>query len=155
MALPQTPPLSKILHDARQRWTRTKTTAQNVRSRAASGPISATIAVGLLDNVRTDIAYFEAVAATPGIGAYAAEQYGSGYTIGPDFTAFVSALEDVRDWIVGALPREPVNPADPTGPRHLLLQTVAADGSRTDRTFSVAQTAGLRTVLDALIATVA
>lgn len=112
------------------------------------------MALGLLDNMRTDLAYFQGVAATPGIGAYATEQYGDGYAIGPDFGAFTTALQGVVGWLIANIPREPVDALDPEGPRYLLLQTLDADGARTDRTFSTAQTAGLRTVLDALIATV-
>lgn len=154
MPLPQEAPLSEVLRDARTRWTRTKITAQNVRARSAQGPIAANMVTGLLDNLRTDLAYFEGVATVPGIGPYAEAQYGDGYAIGPDFAAFTTALQAAIDWLLAAIPRLPEDPENPEAPRYLLLQTLDEDGARVDRTFSTAQTAGLRTVLDTLIATV-
>lgn len=152
MALPNNPPLSEVLKEARQRWVQTKRISQNIRDRAASGPIPASTVLGLLDNLRTDLAYFTAVAATPNIGTYAQEQYGVTYLIGPDFTAFITAIEDTIAWIVAALPKAA---PDVNGFEWVLLQRIDVDGNRIDRTFSVAQTAGLRTILDSLIATVA
>jgi hypothetical protein len=63
-----------------------------------------------------------------------------------EFTAMESAVEDCRDWIVANLP------TDADG--YLVIRTLNADGTLTDRMFAPAQTAGLRTEIDAVLATI-
>lgn len=151
MALPFEAPLSEVLKDARVRWNQTKTLAQRLRDRSEAGPVSAETILDYLDSLVRDKAYFENVALTPGIGAYAADQY-DGYSIGADFTAFIAEIEACITWIVTALPT-----SDPDGQGNTWLLVERRDaltGAKTIRTFSSAQTAGLRTVLDSLAAMV-
>lgn len=146
MALPRQPPLQEVLREARKQWTRTADDAQGFRDRLAAGNVSAGSVLAHLEHIRNAITYFEGVAATPGISAYATDQYGSGYAIGPDFTAFITALEAVRDWIVANFPTD--------GSDYLLEKQIGPDGAVTVRQFAPAQTAALRTLLDTLVATV-
>lgn len=153
MALPSGSPLNEILTQARQRWTITKRTCERIRDQSAASPIAGNVVLGLLDNLKEDLAYFQVIATTPGLGDYASAQYADvGYDIGADFNAFMVELQNVIDWIIANIPK--ADPDGVDGPEYLLLQSLDAAGNRTNRMFSSAQTAGLRTVLDALIATV-
>jgi hypothetical protein len=151
MALPNQAPLSEVLKEARQRWTQTRRVAESIRDRSAAGPITGATVLGLMDNLRADLYYFQTVAATPGIGVYAQSQYEGAYDIGPDFTAFMAALTSTIDWIIAAAPK---TAADGNGHEWLVVQRLDPTGARIERTFSTVETAGLRTVLDTLIATV-
>jgi len=121
-----------------------KRIAQNNRDRMAAGPITAGGVLSLLDNLSGALATFQGVAGLAGIAAYAQDQLGQ--DVAPDFSAMIAEVTACRDWIVSALPKD--------GDGYLLLETMDAQGSRTERTFSTAATAGLRTALDALIATI-
>lgn len=91
---------------------------------------------------------FNAAAAVPGIAAYVAEA--RGVTTGQVTTAFndmLSAVNAAISWISTNMPK------DANG--WLLVRSMAADGAMTYRDFSPAQTAGLRTALQAVEATIA
>lgn len=83
----------------------------------------------------------------PGIGAYAKSQVDDpALDIAAEFTAMVTALDNTTAWVVANFPKD--------GNGWLLAQTMLTTGRTTDRVFSAAGTATLRTVLDALIATI-
>jgi hypothetical protein len=88
----------------------------------------------------------QALAATPGLAAYATAQYsGQGIDIVAEYTAMMTAIDAVDSWIDTNLPKDASN-------YELQYQRVA--GVRTERTFTPAQTAGLRTQLAGLIAAI-
>lgn len=115
--------------------------AINNRDALAAGNQAGEFILRILLRARQDIATLQSVSAIPGIGAYAQSQMvDETLNIGTEFSAVLAALGNVESWLETNLPRD-------NG--HLLL--INADG--TDVEFTPAQTAGLRTQLQALIDT--
>lgn len=56
----------------------------------------------------------------------------------------VAAVTAIRDWIFNNMPKQQVGG---TGPFYLAVNVLAADGSMTDRVFTPAMTAALRTLI--------
>lgn len=112
----------------------------------AAGSVDTTFFFGLLDALNGLIANLNAVKNTAGLDAYATSQV-PGYTgtMTTDITATVNAAQACIDWVVANFPAS-------TG--FLLGQSLNADGSRTMRTFTPAQTLGLRNALTSLLATI-
>lgn len=110
-----------------------------------SGTVNVNQLFQLIDNLRAPLGIFNSVASIPGIGAYAQAQFDDpGYDVVAEFTAMVNALQACIDWIVNNFP------ADAQG--FIQAYKLNADGSRTASTFSSAQTAGLASALNTLIA---
>lgn len=137
--------LSAGLQRAQSTAGNTKRIAANNHARMASGVITAGGLISLLDNLRGAHSELTTVAAMPGIADYAEEQLGV-ETVTQDFGAMLSAIETAAGWIITHLPR-----ADDGA---LKMEDMDAQGRRTERSFSTAQTAGLRSALDAVIATI-
>lgn len=92
-------------------------------------------------------AVFADAAAVPGIAAYVASQRSvTEQQVIDAFTDMDGAVEDAIGWIVNALPKNAGG--------FLLLRTIAADGAMAYRSFTPAETAGLRTILQAVEATI-
>jgi hypothetical protein len=114
----------------------------------AAGNVDTTFVFSLLDGLNGLIANLNAVKNTAGLDAYAAVQVpGYAGTMSSDITATVSAAQACIDWVVANFPKD--NTAT-----FLLAQSLNADGSRTMRSFSSAQTAGFRTALNSLLVTI-
>ena len=120
-----------------------KRIAANNRDRMASGPITAGGLFSLLDNLIGAKVQLAEAAAMPGMDEYAEAQLGQ--TVSADFDAMMQAIDDATAWIIANMPK-----AD----GYLQTETLEADGTRTERSFATADTAGLRTALDAVIATI-
>lgn len=89
-------------------------------------------------------------AAVPGIAQYVKDQEGDqGYDIAGEYTAMRAAVTAIRDWIFANMPKQAQGGTD-----YLLVQELNADGTLADRTFTPAQTASLRTLIDTFRATV-
>lgn len=91
---------------------------------------------------------FASAAAVPGIAAYVAGQRGvTEQAVVTAFNDMAGAVNAAIAWIAGNLPK------DAGG--YLLIRQIGADGALTYRQFTPAQTAGLRTALEAVEATIA
>ena len=124
----------------------TKVNCQNVRNEAAAGNIPSSRILNLFIELRQNRVQLAAAAGTSGIGAYAqAAKNLPGLDVVAEFTAMLAAFDAVTAWINANFPKD--------GSGFLLAQTLGAD-SPVDRMFSPAQTAGFRTALDSLIATI-
>lgn len=114
----------------------------------SAGAVDANYVFSLLNSLNSFIASLNALAATQGLDAYATEQVpGYAGTMSSDIAATVSAAQACIAWVVSNFPKDSTN-------TFLLSETLNADGSRTPRSFSSAQTAGFRTALNALLATI-
>lgn len=114
----------------------------DVRDLSNAGPISGNVAIALHERVIADRARLIAIRDLPGIGNYAkAQEDDPTYDVGAEFNTVVAAVEATRDWLI-------------TNVNTGSWVTFAVGGVST-KTFSSAATAGLRTQLDALIATIA
>jgi hypothetical protein len=89
---------------------------------------------------------WNAASALPGIGQYARDQIDDQLiNLGAEFTTMVTTAGGVRDWIVANFPNN-------VG--FLLERSFDVNGRMVLGTLSSAQTAGLRTELDLLIAAI-
>lgn len=112
----------------------------------AAGNVDTTFVFSLLDGLNGLIANLNAVKNTAGFDAYATAQVpGYAGTMSADITATVTAAQACIDWVVTNFP---------ANSGFLLGQSLNADGSRTMRGFTPAQTTGFRTVLNSLLATI-
>ncbi len=128
-----------------------------IRLRSIAGALDAQMAVGpstatlilddLLAELRSSRVVLIASRDTSGVLAYAREQFDDATIDLPsEFNTLIAAIDSTITWIVDNFP---------TGAGGFLERyQLAADGALTDRSFSVAQTVGLRTQLQALFAAV-
>lgn len=136
--------LQKALNDAQNQAAWIKGICQQAVI-SLTGTVDANFVFQLLDNLRAAISMLNADAAVPGIAAYAQAQFSnSGYNISAEFTAMVNDLNSVVSWVVANFPKDTGN--------FLQAYTINADGSRTAATFTSAQTAGLTSALNTVIA---
>jgi hypothetical protein len=113
----------------------------------AAGPVDTIFVFNLLDALNGLMANLNAVKNTTGLNAYATANV-PGYTgnMITDITATVNAAQACIDWVVTTFPKD--------GSGWLLGYQLNSDGTRVPRTFSTAATAGFRTALNALVATI-
>lgn len=123
-----------------------KTHATNLRAQMAAGNIEADQIVDLYRYLIQTKDRLNAVAAIPGIAQYAKDQFNNqSLDIVAEFNAMVTEIQDTIDLIVSIFPKD--------GNGYLLKDKLIATGID-NRDFTPAQTATLRTQLDALIATI-
>jgi transglutaminase-like putative cysteine protease len=117
----------------------TKLSARSAASTASSQDVLSysTLIADLLDQ-------FDTYAATPNLSTYAQAQTGNA-NIAADYATMRAAMVAARDWVVTNFPKSAT---------YLLAQQIAASGRQTLRVFTAAETAGLRTLLDTLSATI-
>lgn len=116
------------------------------RAECAAG-CSADLVLSIAQHCAQVLTILDAAAATPGLKAYAAAQYGDAvYDMVQEYQALRAALVDLRDGIVTLFPQ------DANG--WLLYQKLQADGSLQTRSFTPAQLSGLLTRLDAVLAAI-
>ena len=126
---------------------RVREQAEALRDSSAAGPVSLSEILGLHDLLATTLVRWTAIAQISGLAAYVQAQEGDpAYNVGAEFTAMASAAEGTADWIEANVPKDA---QDRVG-----TFTFEADHSRSVPQFTTAQTAGLRTQLDLLIATI-
>lgn len=135
------------LVDVDQRSVALKAEARRMRLASANDAISAGDALSLLTYLMRQRDAFAAAAALPGMPAFAAEEKRQALSeINAGFSAMLGAINGAIAWIAGALPK--------AAGGFLAIETMAADGTRTWRLFQPAETAGLRTALAAIEATI-
>lgn len=120
-----------------------KAQAQNANLSLA-GSVNSDFIYRMLDQLAGAVAALNIWKAVAGLDAYAT---GQGYvgTLSSDCTATASAATTCITWVVNNFP---------AASGFLQAYSLNADGSRTPRTFTSAQTAGLQTDLTAFIATI-
>lgn len=121
-----------------------KAQAQNALISLQGGSVPTTFIFQMLDQLAGIIAALNSWRAVVGLDAYATAQGYSG-SLTSDCGACATAATSCITWIV-------VN--FPASAGFLQAESINADGSRTQRSFTSAQTAGLQTNLQAFIATI-
>lgn len=117
---------------------------QSVRDACAAGSVSANLLIEYYLRLVQEKAANTAAAAVDGIGQWAQDMDGGvGYDVAAEFTAVNTAIDNTRNWISTNFP---------SSGGYIQKDQLTVDGV-TVRSFSSAQTAGFRTVLDALLAT--
>lgn len=149
MALP--PALTKnslayALNQVQNYAAQTKDRANSAVAVMTAGPVDTIFVFSLLDALNGLMANLNAVKNTAGLDAYATAQVPSyAGTMSSDITATVNAAQSCIDWVVANFP---------TSAGFLLGEQLNANGSRIQRSFTTAQTAGFRTALNSLLATI-
>ncbi len=124
-----------------------KRTMQTKKDQMASQTVSASFILSILKQLKRAVIVFDEVAAIDGIVEYVQAQYDDNtLNVVAEFSAMKTASDNTIAWIVTNLPKDSNN--------YLLLREIDVQGNITDRTFTSAITAGLRTQLDTLIATI-
>lgn len=142
--------LSDVLERACRVALSMKAQAQRARDRMAVGNVPSSTILDMDIVLRGFKTELQDAAATPGIVDYAQGQLGDGtLDVAAEFSAMIAGIDDTVAWIRASFP---VGSGQAAG--YLLARTWGADGP-VDRQFTPTQTEGLRTQLDALIATVA
>lgn len=125
-----------------------KQEAQSVRAAAAAAPISAELILRMTTICADVDAELVAAAAVPGIVAYVRNQRDNqSLDVAAEFTGIRTALANVVSEVATLA-------SAVTNGGFLSVINLQASGRYTWRTLSVAQTAGVRTQLDALIASI-
>ena len=140
--------LAVALEQIDQTLVQVRDLAVSVRQQAAAGPLSADVLqLGLLPRLNALVELLDGYQGLPGLGAYIAQEKGA-VVADPvaELVAARGAAAALRSWIIGAFPRH--------GDHVLLHRWDAATGQKTARTFSVAETAEMRTRIDTFTGTI-
>ena len=151
-------PTSRLRAVLARAFTNADSTAIRLRSQAggwdaqmAAGPVSASLILDdILADMRSSRATLIASRDTSGILAYVQEQFDdAAIDLPTEFAALIAAIDAVIAWVVDNFPA-----GSPGAGNWLERYQLAPDGTLTDRSFSTAQTASLRTELQALFAAI-
>lgn len=146
MAYP-TGTLSRVLEDIDRDMIALKAFCQRHKDRMAAGNVPATaILDDLYIHLKRSHAALTTAASVPGLADFArAQKNDEELDVVAEFQAVLTTVAAVASWITTNFPKD--------GNGYLLARTLGDDGP-VDRQFTPAQTATLRTALDALIATI-
>lgn len=118
--------------------------AQSFHDSLAASNVSVTFVYQALDQTRNFINNMQTWGAVNGLDAYASGQGYSG-SMAADVTTCVTAAQAMIAWVVNNFP---------TAGGFLQAESLNADGSRTLRQFTPAQTAGWQTAINNFIGTI-
>jgi hypothetical protein len=138
--------LSEAWNRARQTATSIKSRSQGLRTKSEVSLSSGDILLYSASMANAKVT-LQALAAVEGLAAYAQEQVDDNtINIVVEFNAMMAQIDATIAWVITNFPKD--------GSGFLLAQSLTAAGRTQDRSFNPAQTASLRTALDALIATI-
>lgn len=140
--------LHDVLSTLRALTGQTKSQTQNAVATMQVQNVDTDFVFQTLNRLNWLISTLNAWKDTPGLDAYATSDLPNySGTLTTDITAVISAAQACIDWVVTNFPKDSTNV-------YILAESLNQDGSRTLRQFTPAQTAGFRTVLQALISTI-
>ena len=123
-----------------------KSNMQTKKDMMAAQSVSGAFVISILVDVKSAITTFNDTSTVPGIAEYVQDQYNDdGIDVVAEFAAMKTTSENVRDWIITNLPK---------ANGYLAVRTMDATGKISDRMFSPADTANLRTQMEAVIGTI-
>lgn len=124
-----------------------KAAATQLVTDSAAGNVEAGRVVNFAANLAGYNDRFARYTVLPGLVAYVREQINDpAIDIVAEYQTMLAQINATRTWIINNFPKD--------GSGFLLYHTFGADGRLVQRTLTPAQTAGLRTQLTALIATI-
>lgn len=145
MAMP-TGLLSSALKEIDQSVIAVKGLTSAINTAATAGFISSSSIFAYYARLKAERNRLNTLQSKPGLAAYAQSQYNNGaLNIAAEFTLMFNAIDATLAWIETNLPKD--------GNGFLLISTLGTNGP-VDRQFSQAETAGFRTQLAALLATI-
>lgn len=140
-----TPSLTQAFGVLMSQTAQIKDGAANTITVLAAGPVNTGQVFNILDQLRGVLGSLNQYKNMAGLNAYmAAEVPGYAGTATDDIAALITAIQGAIDWVVTNFPKDSTN-------QWILAYGLAADGSRTQRNFSAAQTAGLRVQLQNIV----
>lgn len=148
MTLPTTSMLSSVILQIENAAGSAKVQAQGAALKLQSGNVDSIWVMNFLDQIRAIIDQIDKAAAVPGLAAYASANIPnySGDLVA-DLNTTRTAAAACITWIVNNFPKDSAS-------GYSLALIINADGSRTSRQFTPAQTVGLQTALNNFIATI-
>lgn len=140
--------LSSALNSAQAMAAGVKAQGQALSALCAAGAVAASSILTFTTMLADAKVLFNKCAAVAGLEAYAQAQVGD-LDIASEFTAMLAAIDATTAWVVANFPKDSTN-------TFLMVTSFASDntGRTQQRQFTPAQTAGLKTVVDALVATI-
>jgi hypothetical protein len=126
-----------------------KSRAVALNTACAAGNVASSVLLDFATFLADSKTVMQTASAIPGLAAYAQEQISDAtFDIAASFTAMMAQIDATTTWFIANFPKD--------GNGFLLAKTFTGDnsGRAQDRQFTPAQTATLRTVLSALIATI-
>lgn len=109
-------------------------------STALNSNITSIFALEMLNNLARAITTFNATSAIPGMQAYAQQQFGTNtYDVATEYTNMVNALVAIQNWLKTNIPSNSVS---------------IVNGVLTGNSYTPAQTAALKTLVNNAIATI-
>jgi ribosomal protein L14 len=137
--------LAIVLNGIDQTAMQLKATLQAQVAAMAAGNVNSSTILGIYVRLKRDDTALAAAAATPGIVDYARDQKNNqSLDVAAEFTAMRNALANAISW---------VDTNFPAAGGYIQSHQISG-GTVTERAFTPAQTAGFRTVLNAVIATI-
>ena len=142
--------LGKAYQKAQNVSIRVKQFATSARNALIAGNVSANAVIQIMTNLKSTIEVWDSVSALSGIGQFAKDQEDDqAYDVVAEFIAMRTEAVAARDWVITNFPK------DNASPFYIIKDILEVDGSITVRVFTPAQTTGLQTSLDDLIAAIA
>jgi hypothetical protein len=125
-----------------------KARTQSLSTACAAGNVAAQTILDVMTMLADSRLNLTKCAALSGLAAYAQAQIGDA-SIATEFNTMTSALDAVISWTIANFPKDSTN-------TFLMITSFTADntGRTQQRTFTSAQLVGLKTLLDALVATI-
>lgn len=137
--------LSEALSKVKDTAGRIKVLAQARKTASSASATKANDIVGYVQGLAADRAELTRLVATPGLSAYAATEYPA-LNISTEYTAMVAQIDATLAWVSSNFPK--------AASGEVLERKLAADGTLTVNTFSVASLSAFRSQLDLLMATI-
>jgi hypothetical protein len=126
-----------------------KQSSIDVRDASAAGPLGLQVVQQYVDNLATSKEQLDRWTAVPNLLQYVRDQINSPtYDLVADYNAMKTQITATTSWIATNFPN------DGSANKYLLYVSLGPTGHPIYRTLTTAQLAGLRTQLDALIATI-
>lgn len=139
--------LAEILLTARNHIANVRSLAQSASTTLAAGSVDTNYIVRFMSECRTLIGAIAQWKLVSGIDAAATAQWPNyAGNLTTDLTAVSNAAQGCIDWIVTNFPKD--------GSNYMLGFQLVADGTLTPRSFTPAQTAGLRTAITNFLNTI-
>lgn len=146
-ALPANQAMASVLNQLQIFAAGIKQQAASASATAAANSVNTAFIFSMLDQLSGVIATLNTYKSVAGLNAYATANIpGYAGTLTTDITAVINAAQACITWVSTNFPK------DAGG--FIQAYTLNADGTRTMASFSTAQTVGLQTALNALVATI-
>lgn len=140
--------LSAIIVDLQNMAAAFRSAGQAALNDLQAGNVDSLWVMNFLDQCRGLIIYLDTVSSVAGLNAYATANIPNyAGTLTADIATLRAAAVSCIAWVTENFPKDTTN-------TYILAITLNADGSRTLRQFTPAQTTGLQTALQGLIAAV-